>query len=205
MPWPSSCSRRRSRASTELIDGATADSPLDHFEQAARLAVRLVMQSLWRRRSASSWAGTATSGCAGAGRLSHTSRPGGSLPTRAMTRPRSSSDSCRADPSGAGRRVVDAALVEPVQPAVDHDRMAAELGRALASELGGSTVPTAGDDAGALEPAGRGMPGVGELAQGAFPAGSAGGQAYSDGVTIRSLRARAGTYFTRGSSNYNGI
>jgi hypothetical protein len=72
------------------------------------------------------------------------SRPGGSLATRAMTRPRSSSPSRR----GRGRaglvaQVVEAVLVEAVQPAVDRAWVAVELGGDLA-DLG--AVPAQGDD-----------------------------------------------------------
>ena len=44
----------------ELIAGAATGSLLDHFEQVARLAVRLVMQSALEAEVTESWAATAT-------------------------------------------------------------------------------------------------------------------------------------------------
>jgi hypothetical protein len=49
----------------ELIADTTTGSLADKFEEVARLAVRLALQSRWRPRSPSSSAGTATQGVSG--------------------------------------------------------------------------------------------------------------------------------------------
>jgi hypothetical protein len=69
---------------------------------------------------------------------------------------------------------IDAAGVEPVQPRVDHLGVPAQP----PGDFGDvSAVPACGDDAGALNPAGRRVPGSSELAQPALLGGVAGGRA----------------------------
>ena len=70
-------------------------------------------------------------------------------------------------PAGAGQvaQAVDAVLIEAVQPPVDRSGMAVELD-GDPGDLG--AVPAQGDDAGALQPAGRRVAGACEPADAAF-------------------------------------
>jgi hypothetical protein len=71
----------------------------------------------------------------------------------------------RAARAGQVAEVIQAAGVEAVQPAVDGALVAAELGGDLADL---DAIPAQGDDAGALQPARRRVPSVGEPADAAL-------------------------------------
>jgi hypothetical protein len=77
----------------------------------------------------------------------------------------------RAPRAGQITQAIQAAGVEAVQPAVDGRWMTAELGGDLA-HLG--AIPAGGDDAGALQPARRGVAGAGEAADPALLGGVGG-------------------------------
>jgi hypothetical protein len=80
-----------------------------------------------------------------------------------------------------GQPVQPVGIVEAVQPLVHRLGVAAEP----VGELGDAgAVPAVGDDAGALDQAGRRVPSSGQLAQGVFLGRVAGGRADSGGLAM---------------------
>jgi hypothetical protein len=103
--------------------------------------------------------------------------------------------------AGLVAEVVDAALVEAVQPAVDGAWMAAELGGDLA-DLG--AVPAQGDDAGALQPACGGVAGMSEPTDATLLGRIAGGRANSGG-SMAPLLCHKVRNTTREPSSHKGL